>query len=474
MRNTSGGYPCPAWDMESITDNIEALGGLQLGVSPSTHPTAQPDARQQVPQVRSSSGQRGSSTGRLRAGFALVSKCPGPAAGPGGASSSEAAWAACRTWRQAAMRFISVAQVERFAKVVRDGRPVDLVTEYSKEPPDVLSRSVHAMLDQPWTHMVVTGVEFSWLSCYYYTWIAWRSHDDPTRLRLSQPFRHDTDGNGGITVLAALAWLQDQALSRLDLSIIAWRRSWRPHLSTGMTGQIPMTRTNRILRMLARCCLAKATLCAIQRRARESGKCVNVHRSLCLLSLHRCGTSRHLGPTKTYPPSGPPPSTHAQHWSSTSVHQKTLPPCGLPHRHGTDPPPRSNKKHGQVQQDADPGDTGMPPQSNKVQSHASVSVPLLAANMFGPLGDLIGEGSSCFVRLAKYHGQEAAVKMLMCSHQPYEVALTEATMYQVGTRPFHPPHCPHLTLPWPLPPLGLPRSLTDPIPHCTPPAPHPF
>ena len=228
MKDTSGGSPYPAWVMESITDNIEALGGLQLGVSSSTPPTAQPGALQQVPQVRSFSGLRGSSTGRLRSDFALVSKGPEPAAGPGGAASSEAAgpggasssgaaWAAWMTWRQAAMRFNSVAEVKRFSKVVRDGLSVDLMREYSKEPPDALSRSVRAMLDQLWTYMVVTGVEFSWFSCYYFTWIAWRSHDDPTQLRLSQPFRHDTDGNSGITVLAALAWLQDQALSRLDL-----------------------------------------------------------------------------------------------------------------------------------------------------------------------------------------------------------------------------------------------------------------
>ena len=205
--------------MESITENIEMLGGLQLGVSPSAPPTAQPIAIQHVPHVRSSLGQRCSSTGRLRADFALVSLAGGASssalAGPGGASAAQSAW---RTWLQAAMRYFSVAHVKRFAKLVRDGHPVDLVMEYSKQPPDALSRSVRAMLDQLWTYMVVTGVEFSWLSCYYFTWIAWRSHDDPTQLRLSQPFRHDTDGDsGGVTVMAALAWLQDQTLSRLGL-----------------------------------------------------------------------------------------------------------------------------------------------------------------------------------------------------------------------------------------------------------------
>ena len=60
-------------------------------------------------------------------------------------------------------------------------------------------------------------------------------------------------------------------------------------------------------------------------------------------------------------------------------------------------------------------------------------MPLLTSSMLGPLGDLIGEGSSSFVRLAHYQGQKAAVKMLLCSHEPYRAALREATMYQVGT-----------------------------------------
>ena len=216
LESALGDAPRPDWVIESITDIIEMLGGLQLSAPPSAPPTAQPSAIQHVSHVRSSSGRRGSSTGRLKEDFALVSLAGGAsssgAAGLGGASSSGAAGPG------GALRFFSVAHVKRFAKLMRDGRPVDLVTEYSKQPPDALSRSVRAMLDQLWTYMVVTGVEFSWLSCYYYTWIAWRSHDDPTQLRLSQPFRHDTDGDsGGITVMAALAWLQDQTLSRLGL-----------------------------------------------------------------------------------------------------------------------------------------------------------------------------------------------------------------------------------------------------------------
>ena len=225
--NTSGGATPPDWVMESITTNIEILGALQLGVSPLAPPTAQPSALRQVPSMRTSSGRTGSSTGRLRAGFALVSgpamrpAGPGGAsssgvAGPEGASSSGAAQAAWQAWLKAVKRFLSIAEVKRSAKLARGDLPVELVVEYSKQLPDALSQSVRAMLDQLWTYMVVTGVEFSWLSCYYFTWIAWRSPDDPTQLRLSQPFRHDTDGSSGITVLAALAWLQDQTLYRLD------------------------------------------------------------------------------------------------------------------------------------------------------------------------------------------------------------------------------------------------------------------
>ena len=71
--------------------------------------------------------------------------------------------------------------------------------------------------------------------------------------------------------------------------------------------------------------------------------------------------------------------------------------------------------------------------SNKKQKQAFVNVPLLTADILGPLGDPIGEGSSCVVRLASCLGQQAAVKMLLCGQQPYEAALREATMYQVNT-----------------------------------------
>ena len=222
-----GDAPHPNWIMESITDNIEALGGLQVNVCQWTPPAAQTVTIQPVSHGRSSSRQRGSSTGKLRADFALMYEgqagleaSDGPsffgslgadasmAAGPGGALSSGAACPvgatssrtggpgggsrqkAFRSWLKAAMRFILVAEIKRFTKLDRNGCPVGLAAEYSKQPPDALSRSVRAMLDQLWTYMVVTGVEFSWFSCYYYTWIAWRSPDDPTRLQLSQPFSH--------------------------------------------------------------------------------------------------------------------------------------------------------------------------------------------------------------------------------------------------------------------------------------------
>ena len=224
--DTSSGATPPDWVMESITANIEILGSLQLGVSPLAPPTARPSAPPQVPPKRTSLGRTGSSIGRLRADFALVSgpamRPAGPegasstgAAGPGGASTSGAAQAAWQAWLKAVKRFFSIAEVKRLAKLARGDLPVELVIEYSKQP-DALSQSVRAMLDQLWTYMVVTGVEFSWFSCYYFTWIAWRSPDKPTQLRLSKPFRHDTDGKSGITVMAALAWLQDQTLSRLD------------------------------------------------------------------------------------------------------------------------------------------------------------------------------------------------------------------------------------------------------------------
>ena len=73
-----------------------------------------------------------------------------------------------------------------------------------------------------------------------------------------------------------------------------------------------------------------------------------------------------------------------------------------------------------------------------------VDVPTLTAAAVGPLGDVIGEGSSCVVRRAMYRGQEAVVKMLLCGREPYAAALREATMYKVGDdalpQGFSPPH----------------------------------
>ena len=71
-------------------------------------------------------------------------------------------------------------------------------------------------------------------------------------------------------------------------------------------------------------------------------------------------------------------------------------------------------------------------------------MPVLPYSMLGPLGVCIGEGSSCLVYIADYQGREAAVKMLLRNHQPYEAALREATMYQVGDvvilwAPLYPP-----------------------------------
>jgi hypothetical protein len=75
--------------------------------------------------------------------------------------------------------------------------------------------SVCLMLNQLYTYMVLTGVEFGFLSCFYFTWIAWRPLSSPDCLHLSGPFKHDTSAaSGGVTTMAALSWIQDLAMQR--------------------------------------------------------------------------------------------------------------------------------------------------------------------------------------------------------------------------------------------------------------------
>ena len=225
---------CPespgVWVKESMVDNIECLKSLQLEVGPVTQ-TTQTCTLPLLSQSWRRSSQGSSSTGRLRVGFALVSASSAGAAGPSvssagaagpSASSAGAAGPSASSAGAAgpSARFYSVAEIKKPGKLVLAGSspptPLGLIDLYAKVPADSLSTSVRIMLDQLWTYMVLTGVEFGWLSCYYFTWLAWRPSDHPERMCLSRPYHHDVDGDDGVTVMGALSWLQEQVVARLD------------------------------------------------------------------------------------------------------------------------------------------------------------------------------------------------------------------------------------------------------------------
>ena len=130
-------------------------------------------------------------------------------------------------WREAARQYVAVGKVKRYAKLMRDDRPVDLFHVHSS-PVDlpaglpVVSRpecdeealhaSTHCILNQPFVDMVATGVEFAWLSCYAATWFCWRLLEELDQLQVSETFPHSAWGADSTVV--ALLWLQDQAMER--------------------------------------------------------------------------------------------------------------------------------------------------------------------------------------------------------------------------------------------------------------------
>jgi hypothetical protein len=100
----------------------------------------------------------------------------------------------------ACCRYLVVGAVKQRGKLLqpaRDGslQPVDLIAEYKKnlvapdpttaDPSNSLPSSVKHQVDQLWTYMAITGVEFGWLSCWNCTWLAWRPLHHPEDLLVS-------------------------------------------------------------------------------------------------------------------------------------------------------------------------------------------------------------------------------------------------------------------------------------------------
>lgn len=111
-------------------------------------------------------------------------------------------------WQQAVRKYVAVGEVKSYEKLFRGGRPLDLCSLCRED--SELGDSVRQMVDQLFTNMVLTGVSFGWLSCFYATWLAWRPKDSPACLMLSRPFLPDS---ADPCMIAAMSWLQTQAIT---------------------------------------------------------------------------------------------------------------------------------------------------------------------------------------------------------------------------------------------------------------------
>lgn len=105
-------------------------------------------------------------------------------------------------------KYVAVGEAKRCEKLFRDGRPLDLCSLCSGD--SELGDSVRQMVDHLFTNMVLTGVSFGWLSCFYATWLAWRPKDSPACFMLSRPFLPESVDP---CTKAAMSWLQTQAIT---------------------------------------------------------------------------------------------------------------------------------------------------------------------------------------------------------------------------------------------------------------------
>ena len=135
------------------------------------------------------------------------------------------------SWELAACKYAAVAEVKRYAKLFKEAEPlplVDLWLEAGKNTdPNSEADSAWHIINELFSYMAVTGVQFGWLTCYCATWLAWRPLDDSDSLFLSRPFLHNvaaSSATGAVTTMAALSWLQHEACT-------AWLAGGRHKLS---------------------------------------------------------------------------------------------------------------------------------------------------------------------------------------------------------------------------------------------------
>lgn len=78
-----------------------------------------------------------------------------------------------------------------------------------------MTANMRSILGQVFTYMVVTGVLFSFITCYHSTLLCWRPLNECDSLYVSAPIDMSATMEGpSVTAMAALSWLQTQALEQ--------------------------------------------------------------------------------------------------------------------------------------------------------------------------------------------------------------------------------------------------------------------
>lgn len=96
--------------------------------------------------------------------------------------------------------------------------PIDIVAVFNDAGHD-LHESICRIVSQVYTYMILTRVEFSFLSCWHYTWLIRRPFKgDCSTLEFSTPFLASLECEGqNVSTMAALSWIQSVAFERTHL-----------------------------------------------------------------------------------------------------------------------------------------------------------------------------------------------------------------------------------------------------------------
>ena len=436
----TGGRQTASWVQELAVDVFEDLlmetapaapsicGSGELPATQSRPPSLRIAPKPSHKKAGSPEAPTGTSSGnRLRADFVLRHRPESSALGSSmavtidsteGASADGLSVASTSSMGHPDVNLMAVvSEVKRLGKLVNaDGNPLDLHKLFMEG-----HKSVRRMLNQLYTYMVLTGVEFGFLSCFYFTWIAWRPLSSPDCLHLSGPFRHDTSAaSGGVTTMAALSWIQDLAMERT----IGQAIRHAPYVRPAATGGIRSPETSDVEDdgaddddedwkdsgggdqdsgdgggggggNEARDVPSAASM------GGDRGSKRYVNGDSAFVPCYRCGSMclKLLIGSHT-------PSIHSAHAAD-----HVFPPFHV-HRKGPETPSCSGREVPEF-----------------------VDIPLLPVEALGPLKRdkaLRKGGSSCCVLRAVYLGQEVAVKLIYNSRDGYADACHEACMYQVG------------------------------------------